>query len=86
MNGITDSRLTLGAALDAAGLRVAYDPARVNPPGTYRGREAPFYSTDLQYRRPSKREKPPYLRGFSRYFGSGPGSQIFQTLRRKLAG
>lgn len=33
MSGITTSRLALGAALDAAGLRVAYDPGRVNPPG-----------------------------------------------------
>ena len=32
MSGITDSRLALGTALDGAGLRVTYDPGRVEPP------------------------------------------------------
>lgn len=33
MSGITDSRLALGEALDAAGLRVRYDPGQVVTPG-----------------------------------------------------
>ena len=33
MAGITASRLALGGVLEAAGLRVAYDPGAVNPPG-----------------------------------------------------
>jgi hypothetical protein len=32
VSGITASRLALGAALEAAGLRVAYDPGLVVPP------------------------------------------------------
>ena len=32
MTGITASRLALGAALESAALRVAYDPGRINPP------------------------------------------------------
>lgn len=32
MTGLTASRLALAATLEAAGLRVAFDPGRVNPP------------------------------------------------------
>jgi hypothetical protein len=33
VSGLSDSRTALGAALVAAGLRVSYDPGRVNVPG-----------------------------------------------------
>jgi len=32
VSGITESRLAIGAALEAVGLRVAYDPGLVQPP------------------------------------------------------
>jgi hypothetical protein len=42
MSGITDSRKGLGAALEAKGLRVAYDPGLVTPPGVLVVPETPW--------------------------------------------
>ena len=41
-NGITASRLALGAALEGAGLRVAYDPGLVAPPSVLVVPDAPW--------------------------------------------
>jgi hypothetical protein len=44
VSGLTDSRLALGSALAAAGLRVSYDPGLVTPPAVLVAAADPWLS------------------------------------------